>query len=170
MARQDSTRHHPPQHGHEHHAHEDSPWSLNRTAFQATLHCLAGCAIGEVLGMVVGTALGLGNLATIALAVVLAFLFGYAFTLVPLIRSGLAFRMALSLAFAADTISITIMEIVDNAVMLAVPGAMDAGLDSLLFWASLAFSLVVAGLAAYPVNRWLIARGRGHAVVHGYRH
>ena len=154
---------------HRHSTHDRVPGptvSLNRLAFSATVHCLTGCAIGEVLGMVIGTALGWGNLATIALAVVLAFLFGYALTMVPLLRSGLALRSAIGLALAADTASITIMEIVDNAIMLIIPGAMEAGLTSVLFWGSLAFSLVVAGIAAYPVNRWLIARGRGHAVVH----
>ena len=120
--------------------------------------------------MVVGTALGLGNVATIAIAVVLAFVFGYALTMRPLLRSGLAFGAAAKLALAADTASITIMEIVDNAIMLVIPGAMAAGLASPLFWGSLAFSLVVAGAAAYPVNRWLIARGRGHAVVHAHHH
>lgn len=142
--------------------------SLNRTAFSATLHCLTGCAIGEVAGMVIGTALGLGNLETIALAVALAFLFGYALTMLPLARAGLPLASALKLAFLADTASITIMEIVDNLVMLAIPGAMDAPLSSLLFWASLAFSLAVAGVAAFPVVRWLIARGKGHAVVHAH--
>ena len=142
--------------------------SLNRLAFSATAHCLTGCAIGEVLGMVIGTALGWGDFATIALAVVLAFFFGYSLTMVPLLRSGLALATVLPLAFAADTISITIMEIVDNFVMLVIPGAMEAGLTSLLFWGSLAFALAVAGVAAYPVNRWLIARGKGHAVVHEY--
>ncbi len=140
--------------------------SLNRLAVSATVHCLTGCSIGEVLGMVIGTALGWGNAATIALAVVLAFIFGYALTVIPLIRSGMALGSVLGLAFAADTISITIMEIVDNAVMLAIPGAMHAGLDEPLFWGSLAFALLVAGMAAFPVNRWLITRGRGHAVVH----
>ena len=142
--------------------------SLNRLAFSATVHCLTGCAIGEVLGMVIGTALGWSDLATIALAVVLAFFFGYSLTMLPLLRSGLALATVLPLAFAADTISITIMEIVDNFVMLVIPGAMEAGLTSLLFWGSLAFALAVAGVAAYPVNRWLIARGKGHAVVHEY--
>jgi hypothetical protein len=142
--------------------------SLNRLAFSATWHCLTGCAIGEVLGLAIGTALGWGNLETIVLAVVLAFFFGYSFTVVPLLRSGLAFGAAAGIAFAADTISITVMEIVDNAVVLLVPGAMDAGLDELLFWASLAFALAVAFVAAYPVNRWLIARGRGHAVAHSH--
>jgi len=170
MAHEAPSNHHSSHHAHRAHQHPDRGWSLNKTAFQATVHCLTGCAIGEVLGMVIGTALGLGNLTTIALAVILAFLFGYAFTFIPLLRSGLAVRTALSLAFASDTISITIMEIVDNVIMLAIPGAMDAGVGSMLFWASLAVSLIVAGVAAYPVNRWLIARGRGHAVVHQYRH
>jgi hypothetical protein len=132
------------------------------------VHCLTGCAIGEVLGMVIGTALGWSDWETIALAVVLAFFFGYSFTLVPLLRGGLSLGAALPVAFAADTISITIMEVVDNAIMLAIPDAMDAGLTNFLFWGSLAFALLVAGAAAYPVNRWLIARGRGHAVVHAH--
>ena len=151
-----------------HHDHHDgrAAVSLNRVAFSATVHCLTGCAIGEVLGMVIGTALGWGNAATIVLAVVLAFFFGYALTMLPLLRAGMAFATAVRLALASDTASIAIMEIVDNAIMLVIPGAMDAGLDSLLFWGSLAFSLVVAGVAAFPVNRFLIARGRGHAVVH----
>jgi hypothetical protein len=140
--------------------------SLNRLAMSATTHCLTGCAIGEVLGMVIGTALGWGDVATIALAVVLAFFFGYSLTMLPLLRSGLALATVLSLAFAADTVSITIMEIVDNLIMLLIPGAMDAGLASPLFWGSLAFALAVAFVAAFPVNRWLIARGRGHAVMH----
>lgn len=142
--------------------------SLNRVAFSATVHCLTGCAIGEVLGMIIGTALGWTDFQTIALAVVLAFCFGYSFTLVPLLRGGLALGAALPIAFAADTISITIMEIVDNAIMLLIPGAMEAGLTNLLFWGSLAFALLVAGAVAYPVNRWLISRGRGHAVVHAH--
>jgi hypothetical protein len=150
---------------HAHH-HHHAP-SLNRTAWSATLHCLTGCAIGEVLGMAIGTALGWGNGATIALAVVLAFLFGYALTLRPLLR-GMSFASAARLALAADTASITVMEIVDNAIMLVIPGAMSAGLGSVLFWASLAFSLAVAAVAAFPVNRWLIARGKGHAVVHAH--
>ena len=150
--------------------HDHGSAALNATAFRATVHCLTGCAIGEVLGMVIGTAAGLSNGATIALAVVLAFVFGYAFTMVPLRRSGMAWTEVLRLAFAADTASITIMEIVDNLVMVAIPGAMDASLSSPLFWGALAFALVVAGVAAYPVNRWLIARGRGHAVVHVHHH
>ena len=142
---------------------------MNRTAWSATLHCLTGCAIGEVLGMVIGTALGWGNAGTIALAVVLAFLFGYLLTLRPLLRH-MSFGNAAKLALAADTASITVMELVDNAIMLVIPGAMDAGLGSLLFWASLAFSLAAAAVAAFPINRWLIARGKGHAVVHAHHH
>ena len=142
--------------------------SLNRIAFSATVHCLTGCAIGEVLGMIIGTALGWGDFQTIALAVVLAFFFGYSLTMIPLLRSGIALAAAVPVALAADTISITIMEIVDNAIMLLIPGAMDAHLDNLLFWGSLAFALLVAGAVAYPVNRWLIGRGKGHAVVHSH--
>ena len=142
---------------------------LNHTAWSATLHCLTGCAIGEVLGMVIGTALGWGNAATIALAVVLAFFFGYALTLRPLLTV-MSFAAAMRLALAADTASITVMEIVDNTIMLVIPGAMDAGLASVLFWASLAVSLAIAAVAAFPVNRWLIARGRGHTVVHAHHH
>jgi hypothetical protein len=140
--------------------------SNRRLALTATLHCLTGCAIGEVLGMMIGTGLHWGNGPTIALAVALAFVFGYAFTLVPLVRSGRPLREALGLALAADTASITIMEIVDNAIMLAIPGAMDAHLTEPRFWISRAIALVVAGAAAYPVNLWLIGRGRGHAVAH----
>jgi hypothetical protein len=144
--------------------------SLNRLAFSATAHCLTGCAIGEVLGLVIGTALGWGTVATLALAVALAFFFGYSLTMIPLLRSGLALATVLPLAFASDTLSITVMEIVDNLVIVLIPGAMDAGLGSLLFWGSLAFALAVAFVAAFPVNRWLIARGRGHAVVHEPHH
>jgi len=144
--------------------------TLNRLAFSATAHCLTGCAIGEVLGLVIGTALGWGTVATIALAVVLAFFFGYLLTMIPLLRSGLALSAVLPLAFAADTLSITVMEIVDNLIIVAIPGAMEAGLASPLFWGSLAFALAVAFVVAFPVNRWLIARGRGHAVVHEYHH
>jgi|SRR5687768_6145939 hypothetical protein len=140
--------------------------NLNRLAFSATVHCLTGCAIGETLGMVIGTALGWSEWQTVGLAVALAFVFGYSFTMVPLLRSGLALATVVPLALAADTISITVMEIVDNAIMLAIPGAMEAGLDNLLFWGSLASALLIAGAVAFPVNRWLIARGRGHAVVH----
>jgi Domain of unknown function (DUF4396) len=150
----------------DHATHSIGRSSLNRIAFSATAHCLTGCSIGEVLGMVIGTALGWGNWATVVLAVVLAFVFGYALTLLPLLRAGIAIGTALGLAFASDTLSITIMEIVDNAVMLVIPGAMDAGLTELLFWGSLIFSLVLAGVAAFPANRWLIARGQGHALAH----
>jgi hypothetical protein len=141
--------------------------TLNRTALDATIHCLTGCAIGEVAGMVLGTAFGLANAATVALSVVLAFSFGYALTIRPLLGAGIPVGRALRLALAADTASIAIMELVDNAIMVAVPGAMDAGLAAPSFWAALAASLIAAGAAAYPVNRWLIARGRGHATVHG---
>lgn len=140
--------------------------SLNRLAASATTHCLTGCAIGEVLGFVIGTALGWGDWATIALAVVLAFFFGYLLTTLPLLRSGLSFREAVPIVLAADTISIAIMEIVDNGVLLVYPGAMEAGLGDVLFWWSLAFALAVAWVITFPVNRWMIARGRGHAVVH----
>jgi hypothetical protein len=143
---------------------------LNRLAVSATAHCLTGCAIGEVLGMVIGTALGWSNGATIALAVGLAFLFGYGFTITPVLRSGLAFRAAVGVALAADTVSITVMEIVDNGIMLLVPGAMHAGLDSALFWGALAAALAVAFVLTVPVNRALIRRGRGHAVVHTHHH
>lgn len=144
--------------------------SLDRVALSATLHCLLGCGIGEVLGMVIGTALGLSNAATIALAVVLAFAFGYALTMRPLATSGMTLRNAARIAFAADTASIAIMEVVDNAVMLIIPGAMDAPLSTPLFWGSLAIALAIAAVAAYPVNRWLIARGAGHARVHAHHH
>ena len=152
-------------HAHHHHA---AGASLDRTALMATLHCLAGCAIGEVLGMVIGTALGWGNLETIALAIGLAFASGYLFTMIPLLRAGLALGAATRIALAADTASITIMEIVDNLVMLAIPGAMNAGLDSAPLLGQPRRSLAVAGVAAYPVNRWLIARGRGHALAHAH--
>jgi Domain of unknown function (DUF4396) len=150
-----------------HDAPADSP-GLTRLAVTATLHCLTGCAIGEVLGLVVGTALGWSDGPTLALAVGLAFVFGYGFTLVPVLRSGLAFGAAFGIAFAADTVSSTTMEVVDNAVLLLVPGAMDAGLTSALFWGSLAASLAVAFVVTVPVNRALIKRGRGHAIVHRY--
>jgi hypothetical protein len=140
--------------------------SLDRLAFSATVHCLTGCAIGEVLGMIIGTALGWSDLATIALAVALAFFFGYSFTSWPLLRSGMTLAVVAPIAFASDTISITIMEIVDNAIMLLIPGAMEASLDEIGFWAALAVALLIAGAAAYPANRWLLARGKGHAVVH----
>ena len=154
-------------HAHHQHRGHAAP-SLNSVAFSATAHCLTGCAIGEVLGVIVGTALGWSNLPTIVLAIVLAFFFGYSLTMLPLVRAGLALGAAIPLAFASDTLSISVMEIVDNAIILVVPGAMEAGLDEILFWGSLAFSLVVAFAAALPVNRWLIARGKGHAVVHAH--
>lgn len=159
---------------HEHHGHRSHHGavhegrSLNRTSFMATLHCLTGCTIGEVLGMVIGTALGWSNWPTVALAVVLAFLCGYAMTLWPLRRAGMAWGTALGLAFASDTLSMTTMEVVDNAIMLVIPGAMDAGLPDPLFWGSLVVSMLLAGAAAFPVNRWLIARGKGHALVHAH--
>ena len=143
---------------------------LTRTAVSATLHCVTGCAIGEVLGMVIGTALGWGDWSTIGLAVVLAFFFGYALTIRPVLRSGLPLRQAIKVALAADTLSIAVMEVVDNAVMLGVPGAMEAGLTSWLFWGSLAVALLVAFVVTVPVNRVMIGRGRGHAVVHEYHH
>jgi hypothetical protein len=146
----------------------DHGQSLNRVAFSATVHCLTGCAIGEILGMVIGNALDLPAGATVALSIALAFVFGYAFTSLPLLRAGMALSAVIPLALASDTISITIMEIVDNTIMLLIPGAMDAGLDQIGFYAALAASLLIAGAAAFPVNRWLIARGRGHAVVHAH--
>jgi hypothetical protein len=150
--------------GHQH-DHQDTGWSM---AVSATLHCLTGCAIGEVLGMVLATWWGWSNGPSIALAVVLAFVFGYALTGSSVLRAGMGLRTAATVALAADTVSILVMEIVDNLVMLAVPGALDAGLLDLLFWASLAFSLVVAFVVTVPVNRAMISRGKGHAVVHEY--
>jgi hypothetical protein len=152
--------------GHQGAMHEAA--SLNRTAFMATVHCLTGCSIGEVLGMVLGTVLGWSNWPTVTLAVALAFLFGYGMTLWPLRRAGMAWGTAFGLAFASDTLSMATMEFVDNAIMLVIPGAMDAGLSDPLFWGSLVVSLVLAGTAAFPVNRWLIARGKGHALVHAH--
>lgn len=153
-----------------HSMHEDRPTgrALTRLAAFATLHCLTGCAIGEVLGMIIGTALGWSDLQTIALAVALAFFFGYAFTIGPVMRSGLTLRAAIPVALAADTVSIAVMEIVDNGILLLVPGAMDAHLDSPLFWGALAFALGVAFVVTLPLNRWLIGRGKGHATVHQY--
>jgi hypothetical protein len=139
---------------------------LTSLAVSATLHCLTGCAIGEVVGMAIATALGLSDGASIALAIALAFVFGYALTSLPLLRAGLGVRTVAPIAFASDTLSIATMEIVDNAIVLAIPGAISAGLDSLLFWGSLAFALPIAGVFAVPVNRWLLARGKGHAAVH----
>ena len=151
------------------HAHHDMPTSgraLTNVALSATLHCLTGCAIGEVLGMIIGTALGFSDLGTIALAVALAFFFGYLLTSLPLLRAGLAFSAVVPIALASDTASIALMEIVDNGIMLVIPGAMESGLDDVLFWGALAFALAVAGAFALPLNRWLIGRGKGHAVVH----
>jgi hypothetical protein len=141
--------------------------SLNRLAIQATTHCLTGCAIGEILGLAIATQLGWHDLPSVVLAIVLAFVFGYALTVRQLLAAGLVIRRALGLAFASDTISITVMEVVDTLVVLAIPGAMAAGLVDPLFWGSLALSLAVAFVVALPVNRWLISRGRGHAVIHG---
>ena len=140
-------------------------WAMAATA---TLHCLTGCAIGEVLGMVIGTATGVGNTPTVVLSIALAFVFGYALTMRGVLASGVGVREALKIALAADTVSIAVMEIVDNGVILAVPGAMDAGLADFLFWGTLLFSLVVAFVVTTPVNRWMISRGRGHAVVHAH--
>jgi hypothetical protein len=148
----------------DHHAMETS-WTM---ALSATLHCLTGCAIGEVLGMIIGSALGWSAGATVALSIALAFFFGYTLTSLPLLRSGIALAAVIPIALATDTVSIAIMEIVDNGIMLAIPGAMEAGLDSLGFYAALTAALIIAGAAALPVNRWLIARGKGHAVVHRY--
>ncbi|GAA2687305.1 DUF4396 domain-containing protein [Actinoplanes palleronii] len=150
-----------------HQTHPTATWGM---AASATVHCLTGCAIGEVLGMVIGTAAGLHNTATVVLSIFLAFVFGYALTMRGVLRAGVDVRTALKVALAADTVSIAIMELLDNAVIVAVPGAMDAGLTSTLFWASLAGSLVVAFLLTTPVNRWMISRGKGHAVVHQYHH
>lgn len=158
--------HHEGANHHAHGAHGTS--SINQTAFMATVHCLTGCTIGEVLGMVLGTALGWSNWPTVALAVVLAFFFGYAMTLVPLRRAGMAWSTALGLAFASDTLSMATMELVDNAIILVIPGAMDAGLADPLFWGSLTVAMVIAGIVAFPVNRWLIRQGKGHALVHAH--
>ena len=141
---------------------------LTRTAISATLHCLTGCAFGEILGLVIATALGWGDVASMVLAIALAFVFGYSFTMVPLLRSGMSTRDSLPVAFASDTFSIVTMETIDTATILIVPGAMAAGLGDGLFWGSLAGALFLAFWAAVPVNRWLIARGRGHAVVHAH--
>jgi len=143
---------------------------MNRLALSATVHCLTGCAIGEVLGMIIGTAFGWSNGATIAASIVLAFFFGYGLTSLPLLRAGLGLRRAAPLAFASDTLSITTMEIVDTLIVVLIPGAMAAGLGDPLFWGSLAIALLIAGVVAFPVNRWLLVRGKGHAVLHQYHH
>jgi hypothetical protein len=152
-----------------HRQHHEMPTegaALTAVAISATLHCLTGCAIGEVAGMAIGTAAGLSNLGTVILSIALAFLFGYGLTSMPLLRAGMVLSAVIPIALASDTLSIATMEVVDNAIVVAIPGAMNAGLGSLLFWGSLSFSLVVAGAFAVPVNRRLIARGKGHAVVH----
>ncbi|MYX44825.1 DUF4396 domain-containing protein [Streptomyces sp. SID89] len=154
-----------PHHEGHHHAPAGASW---RTAAQATLHCLTGCAIGEVLGMVVGTAAGLHNAATVVVSIALAFVFGYALTMRGVLRAGVPLRQALKVALAADTVSIAVMELIDNTVMVGVPGAMDAGLADALFWVSLVLSLALAFVLTTPVNRWMIGRGKGHAVVHAY--
>lgn len=148
------------------HALPTSGRALDAVALSATLHCLTGCAIGEVTGMVVGTALGFSDLATVALAVALAFLFGYTLTSIPLLRAGMALSAVVPIALSVDTVSIALMEVVDNAIMVAIPGAMEAGAGDVLFWGALSVALVVAGIVAFPLNRWLIQRGRGHAVMH----
>jgi hypothetical protein len=152
----------------DHHGHDlpTSGRALDLVALSATLHCLTGCAIGEVAGMVIGTAFGWSDGATVAISVALAFVFGYSLTSLPLLRAGMTLAAVAPIAFASDTLSIAVMEVIDNAIVLAVPGALDAGLGDVLFWGSLAFALAIAGAAAFPVNRWLIARGRGHAAVH----
>src|ERR687894_2367420 len=140
--------------------------ALTAVAFSATLHCLTGCAIGEVAGMAIGTALGFSELGTIALAVTLAFLFGYTLTSLPLLRAGLSLSVVVPIVFASDTAAIAVMEVVDNAIMLAIPGAMESGAGDVLFWGALSFALVVAGLVAFPLNRWLLLRRQGHTAVH----
>ncbi|MFF3337451.1 DUF4396 domain-containing protein [Streptomyces flavidovirens] len=142
-------------------------WSM---AAQATLHCLTGCAIGEVLGMVIGTALGWGNVQTMILAIILAFFFGYALTLRGVLKTGVGFRTAVRVALAADTLSIAVMELIDNGVLALWPGAMDAHLTDAMFWGVLAFALFAAFIITTPVNKWMIGRGKGHAVVHQYHH
>ncbi|WP_037668926.1 DUF4396 domain-containing protein [Streptomyces griseus] len=166
----DSARHeahpHDPQ-AHQHGPQATATWAM---AVRATLHCLTGCAIGEVLGMVIGTAFGWSNLPTTVLAIVLAFFFGYSLTLRGVLKAGVGLHAAVRVALAADTLSIAVMELIDNGVLVLWPGAMDAGLDTVLFWVSLAISLVLAFLVTTPVNKWMIGRGKGHAVVHEYHH
>ncbi|MFB7861883.1 DUF4396 domain-containing protein [Streptomyces sp. NPDC056069] len=159
-------QHHQGHHGH-HQGHGEVSWAM---AAQATLHCLTGCAIGEVLGMIIGTAFGWGNLPTMVLAIVLAFFFGYALTLRGILKAGVDFRTAFKVALAADTLSIAVMEIIDNGVIALWPGAMDAHLSEALFWIVLAISLAIAFVLTTPVNKWMIGRGKGHAVVHQYHH
>ncbi|MFF4352301.1 DUF4396 domain-containing protein [Streptomyces sp. NPDC001530] len=164
---QHDTHAHHEVHAHTHDTGGTASWSM---AAQATLHCLTGCAIGEVLGMVIGTAFGWGNAPTMILAIALAFFFGYSLTLRGVLRAGVDFRTAFRVALAADTLSIAVMELIDNGVIALWPDAMDAHLDDLLFWGALALSLVIAFVATTPVNKWMIGRGKGHAVVHQYHH
>jgi hypothetical protein len=151
---------------HDHHAMPTEGSALTGMAVSATLHCLTGCALGEIAGMAIGTALGLSNGATVVLAIVLAFVFGYSLTSLPLLKAGFAIAAVIPIAFASDTLSIATMEVIDNLIVVVIPGAMDAGLGDLLFWGSLSFALAVAFCFAVPVNRWLIGRGKGHAVIH----
>ncbi|MDX6594848.1 MAG: hypothetical protein QOI72_230 [Solirubrobacterales bacterium] len=151
---------------HHDHAMPSEGSALTAVALSATLHCLTGCALGEIAGMAIGTAFGFSNLGTIVLAIVLAFVFGYTLTSIPLLRAGMAVAAVIPIAFASDTLSVATMEVVDNAIVLAIPGALDAQLGDVLFWGSLAFALVIAGAFAVPVNRWLIGRGKGHTAVH----
>jgi hypothetical protein len=144
--------------------------SINKTALSATLHCLTGCAIGEVLGLIIGEALGWPSGQTITLAIILAFLFGYGLSILPLLKARVALRTALGVVLAADTLSIATMEIVDNTVMAMVPGAMEAGLGNILFWISMVVALAAAFVVAFPVNRYLLQRGKGHALLHTYHH
>lgn len=174
MQKDTTSEQHPKSHHaiHEEHSHDKhyghSSMNLNRMAASATLHCLTGCAIGEIAGLVIGTALGWSTMQTIILAVTLAFIFGFTLSTIPLRKAGLGFGAALSVVFAADTLSIVTMEIVDNAVMALIPGAMEAGLANPLFWVSMPIALAVAYVAAYPVNRYLLTKGRGHALVMKY--
>ena len=165
MQHEAHTEHIHEQESHASHGHAPASWSM---AAQATLHCLTGCAIGEVLGLVIGTALGWGNVPTMILAIVLAFFFGYSLTLRGVLRAGVGFRTAFRVALAADTLSIAVMELIDNGVIVLWPNAMDAQLDDLLFWVSLAISLALAFVVTTPVNKWMIGRGKGHAVVHAH--
>lgn len=162
---QDTQTPHGGDHDHNHNRNHKTTWS---TAAQATLHCLTGCAIGEILGMVIGTALGWGNVPTTILAIALAFIFGYSLTLRGVLSAGVGFRTAFRVALAADTLSIAVMELIDNGVIALWPSAMDAELKDALFWISLLASLAIAFVVTTPVNRWMIGRGKGHAVVHGY--
>lgn len=156
----------PAAHSHAHSAMPTEGSALTAVALNATLHCLTGCALGEIAGLALGTAIGLSDFATILLAVALAFLFGYSLTSLPLLRAGMPLSAVVPVALASDTLSIAVMEVIDNLIILVIPGAMAAGLGDLLFWGSLSFALVVAGAVALPVNRWLIARGKGHVAVH----